>query len=293
MSVILAKKRKAKELPMATSHSAGPGLIDHASPVPVFIQVEQDIRRQIISGGYKTGDRLPRETELAKLYGISRMTVRHALEGLAKDKLIERSHGVGTTVMSPPAPLVFNIGFMISFTDQLRRQGFSLKTVTDMQAEVRPPEHISRALGMRANEMAVAIRRVRVVEKQPLALTTSWLRAARFPKLVERELIGGSLWATLEDVYGVKVKNSVNTVEMIQATALEAHLLHIGTDADLLSFTGIVYDREDQPIEYMTALWSRQVRFNFSISAPVGSRARGAGVTTEVRAAPAKRQGQG
>jgi len=272
MSVILAKKRKAMESPVATSHSSGPGLIDQASPVPVFIQVEQDIRRQIISGGYKTGDRLPRETELAKIYGISRMTVRHALEGLAKAKLIKRSHGVGTTVISPPAPVVFNLGLMVSFSDQLRRQGYSLKTVTDMQAEVRPPEHISKALGMRAGEMAVAIRRVRVVENHPLALTTSWLRATRFPGLADRELTQGSLWATLEDIYGVQVKNSENAVEVIQATALEAHLLHIGTDEELLSFTGIVYDIEDQPIEYMTALWSRQVRFNFSISAPSESR---------------------
>jgi GntR family transcriptional regulator len=281
MSVMQATKRKAVESPVAASHSSGPGLIDQASPVPVFIQVEQDIRRQILSGGYKTGDRLPRETELAKIYGISRMTVRHALEGLANAKLIRRAHGVGTTVISPPAPVVFNLGLMVSFSDQLRRQGFGLKTVTEMQAEVRPPDHISKALGMRSGEKAVAIRRVRVVENHPLALTTSWLRATRFPGLAERELTQGSLWATLEDFYGVKVKNSENAVEMIQATALEAHLLHITTDDELLSFTGIVYDTDDQPVEYMTALWSRQVRFNFSISAPTAP--------TASRAAPASR----
>jgi GntR family transcriptional regulator len=263
-----ATKRKSAEPPVTATHSSGPGLIDQASPVPVFIQVEQDIRRQILSGAYKSGDRLPRETELAKIYGISRMTVRHALEGLANAKLIRRAHGVGTTVISPPAPLVFNLGLMVSFSDQLRRQGFNLKTVIDMHAEVRPPEHISKALGMRAGEKAIAIRRVRVVENHPLALTTSWLRASRFPGLAEMELLHGSLWATLVDHYGVEVKNSENAVELIKATALEAHLLHIATDDELLSFSGVVYDTADQPVEYMTALWSRQVRFNFSIAAP-------------------------
>lgn len=268
-----ATKRKAVDpLPVTATHSSGPGLIDQASPVPVFIQVEQDIRRQILSGAYKSGDRLPRETELAKIYGISRMTVRHALEGLANAKLIRRAHGVGTTVISPPAPLVFNLGLMVSFSDQLRRQGFNLKTVIDMQAEVRPPDHISKALGMRAGERAVAIRRVRVVENHPLALTTSWLRATRFPGLAELDLMQGSLWATLVDHYGVEVKNSENAVELIKATALEAHLLHIATDDELLSFSGVVYDTADQPVEYMTALWSRQVRFNFSIAAPPTSR---------------------
>jgi GntR family transcriptional regulator len=263
-----ATRRKATDSPVTATHSSGPGLIDQTSPVPVFVQVEQDIRRQILSGAYKSGDRLPRETELAKIYGISRMTVRHALEGLANSKMIRRAHGVGTTVISPPAPLIFNLGLMVSFSDQLRQQGYSLKTVIDMQSIVRPPDHISKALRMRAGEKAVAIRRVRVVENHPLALTTSWLSAKRFPGLVERELSQGSLWATLEEHYGIAVKNSENAVEVITATALEAHLLHLGAESELLSFSGVVYDTTDEPVEYMTALWSRQVRFNFSIAAP-------------------------
>jgi GntR family transcriptional regulator len=266
-----ATRRKAADAPVTATHSSGPGLIDQASPVPVFVQVEQDIRRQILAGAYKSGDRLPRETELAKIYGISRMTVRHALEGLANSKMIRRAHGVGTTVISPPAPLVFNLGLMVSFSDQLRQQGYSLKTVIDMQAVVRPPDHISKALRMRAGEKAIAIRRVRVVENHPLALTTSWLSAKRFPGLVERELSQGSLWATLEEHYGIAVKNSENAVEVITATALEAHLLHIAAEAELLSFSGVVYDISDEPVEYMTALWTRQVRFNFSIAAPANS----------------------
>lgn len=239
------------------------GLVDPASPVPVFVQVEQDIRRQILSGALKSGARLPRETELAKVYGISRMTVRHALEGLADANLIHRVHGVGTIVMPPPLPLTFNLGLLVSFSEQLRQQGFDTKTVPEMQTVVDPPDHIREALRMPAGDRTVVVRRVRVVENRPLAINTSWLPESLFPDLSNLELAHGSLWATLAEHYGVKVVRSDNTVELVMASAAEAHLLHVETDAPLLRFTSVAFDAADRALEFTTALWSGQVRFHF------------------------------
>ena len=68
--------------------------IDRDSPVPAFIQIEQDLRRQIMSGQLPQGARLARETLLAERYGASRVTVRRALQELAKAQLVQRIHGV-------------------------------------------------------------------------------------------------------------------------------------------------------------------------------------------------------
>lgn len=239
------------------------GLVDLSSPVPVFVQVEQDIRRQILSGALKSGARLPRETELAKLYGISRMTIRHALEGLAEANLVRREHGVGTIVLPPPLPLGFNLGLMVSFTEQLRKQGYEVKTVPDLQAVIDPPDTIREALRLNEGEKVVAIRRVRIVDNRRLALTTSWLSDRLFPGLSKLELKEGSLWATLAEQYGTGVVRADNTVELIRASDLEAHLLHVEADAPLLCFTGTAFDADDRPLEFTTALWSAQVRFHF------------------------------
>lgn len=239
------------------------GLIAPDSPVPVFIQVEQDIRRQILAGAIDAGSRLPRETELARLYGISRMTVRHALEGLAAANLVRREHGIGTIVVPPPLPLSFNLGLMVSFSEQLKSQGYDATTIADLQAIIDPPDQIRAALRLDTDEKAVAIRRVRIVENRPLALTTSWLSEARFPGLAKMELAEGSLWATLAKHYNTTIVRADNTVELTKASALEAHLLHVEADAPLLCFTGTAFDADDQPLEFTTALWSAQVRFSF------------------------------
>ncbi|MCX5494010.1 GntR family transcriptional regulator [Kaistia dalseonensis] len=238
-------------------------LIDHASPVPVFMQVEQDLRRQILNGALKSGGRLPRETELAKLYGISRMTVRRALEGLADARLVRRAHGVGTIVTPPPLPVTCDLGLMISFAEQLRRQGHEAATTVDMQARVVPPAQIRQALAIDDTEQTVVIRRVIAIDHRPIVMNTSWLPAALFPGLDREELSGGSLWSTLLARYDVRTVRADNMVELVNASADEARLLHVEEDAPLLRLTGTVFGENDRRLEYSTALWAGNVRFHF------------------------------
>ena len=86
---------------LATANPIQGAVVNHDSPVPAFMQVEQDLRRHITSGAMGPDTRLPRETELAALYGVSRMTVRRSLEGLEAGGFVRRVHGVGTIVMRP------------------------------------------------------------------------------------------------------------------------------------------------------------------------------------------------
>lgn len=238
--------------------------IDHESPVPVFMQVEQDLRRQILSGTLKSGARLPRETELARLYGISRMTVRRALEGLADARLVRRSHGVGTIVTPPPLPVTCDLSLMVSFGEQLRRQGHRAETAIDTQALVIPPAQISQALGLGGSEKTVIIRRVIAIEHRPIVINTSWLPTALFPGLERVHLTDGSLWKTLNARYKAKTRRADNMVELVTASADEARLLHVEEDSPLLRLTGTVFGAHDWPVEYSMALWSGNVRFHFS-----------------------------
>ena len=73
------------------------------------MQVEQDLRRHITSGAIDADARLPRETELATLYGVSRMTVRRSLEGLERGGFVRRVHGVGTIVVPPTTSVTVDL----------------------------------------------------------------------------------------------------------------------------------------------------------------------------------------
>src|SRR5271169_399115 len=76
--------------------------VDSASPVPAYVQLEQDLRRQIQSGTLLSGTCLPPEQTLARLYGVSRVTLRQALQRLADSNLISRRQGIGTIVTAMP-----------------------------------------------------------------------------------------------------------------------------------------------------------------------------------------------
>ncbi|UIJ83215.1 GntR family transcriptional regulator [Rhizobium leguminosarum] len=270
---------------MTSKHSGlEPGLIDADSPVPVFVQVEQDIRRQILSGTLANGARLPRETELANMYGISRMTIRHALEGLATSGLIQRTHGIGTIVVAPKKPVTFELSLMISFTEQLRLQGLETETIVDLKSIVDPPEKVKTALALGDSEKCLVFRRVREVEGRPMAVTTSWLPHNLFPNIESLDLTGGSLWAALSENYGVHLTRTDNVVELVNASISEAHQLHIDEEAQVLRFSGTSYDASEKPIEYTVALWSGQVRFHFRSQRPTGSVTSPLSVITETAA---------
>jgi GntR family transcriptional regulator len=240
--------------------------IDHTSPVPVFMQIEQDLRRQILSGALATGTHLPRETELAERYGASRETLRRALKGLADAGFIQRTHGVGTIVTPPPLPVTCDLDLLVSFSEQLALQGHVPETTIDIQRRAIPPAPIAQALELGAKKRCVLLRRIISVSGRPVVLNTSWLPALRFPRLEKLTLVQGSLWKTLGKHFDVTAYRSDNKIELVTASNEEARLLYIDAADSLLRLTGIVFDQEHHPVEHSTLLSAGNARFHFAWS---------------------------
>lgn len=238
--------------------------IDHTSPVPVFMQIEQDLRRQILSGALATGTHLPRETELAERYGASRETLRRALKGLADAGFIQRTHGVGTIVTPPPLPVTCDLDLLVSFSEQLARQGHIPETTIDIQKRAVPPAQIAQALDLGVNKRCILLRRVISVSSRPIVLNTSWLPALRFPRLEKLTLVNGSLWKTLRKHYDVTAYRSDNKIELVTASNEEARLLYIDPADSLLRLTSVVFDQKHRPVEHSTVLSSGHARFHFA-----------------------------
>lgn len=248
----------------ATAKLINNGFVNHGSPVPAFMQVEQDLRRQILSGAIHAETRLPRETELATLYGVSRMTVRRSLEGLETAGLIRRLHGVGTIVTPPDSPVSVDLSSMISIAEQIRRQGYEPRTIIDLQAIVTPTAEIGSALHLGEAEAATVLRRVRLSDTRPILINTSWLSTDRFPGLDTTDLVDGSLWRTLTAKYKVIPSATEEHFELVKASADEARLLHLDEGDTLIRVTGTTYDTDDWPVERCFSLWAGNVRFHFT-----------------------------
>ena len=248
----------------ATAHLANTERVNHDSPIPAFIQIEQDLRRQVLSGALLPETRLPRETELAILYGVSRMTVRRGLEGLEQAGFIRRVHGVGTIVTPPAAAVTVDLSTMISIAEKIRQQGHEPLTKIDVQSVAIPTAAIRTALQLEPGEMATVVRRVRLVDLRPVLINTSWLSTKRFPGLESTELLDGSLWRTLTTNYNVVPSATEEYLEQVKASLDEARLLHVEEGDTLIRVTGTTYDLDDDPVEQCFSIWGGNVRFHFS-----------------------------
>jgi GntR family transcriptional regulator len=157
---------------------------------PAWAQIEARLAERIAGGGLAPGERLPPERALAATLGVSRMTVRQALDALARRGLVERGVGRGTFVRAARPEL--RLDGPLGLTAELAAQG--------LRAE-------ARVLLAAVEGEELHVRRVRSTGGRPLVLEDSWLPADRFPGLLERDL-SGSVYALMRAYGGEPVRAS-------------------------------------------------------------------------------------
>lgn len=239
--------------------------VDPASPVPAYVQLEQDLRRQIQSGAHEYGARLPPEQTLARMYGVSRVTARQALQGLSEAGLVSRRHGVGT-IVTPTPEFILDLKPLESVTKQLKQAGYSTQIRVVEQALRVPGKAVASALQLAAGEPAILIRRVLTARTSPMSVLTSWLPHRLFPGLESVALSGvdDSLWAVMGTVYKRAPVRGANVLEIILSTAQEAQMLQIGFGAPLINLVCVFSDATGQPVEHSSVLWiASRVRLHF------------------------------
>jgi GntR family transcriptional regulator len=183
---------------------------------PVWAQIEARLSDRIASGGLQAGERLPPERALAATLGVSRMTVRQALDSLARRGLVERGVGRGTFVRATRPEL--RLDGPLGLTAELAAQGLAAETRVLLAAREGAELHL---------------RRLRSTGGQPLVLEDSWLPADRFPGLLERDLTG-SLYELMRADYGLQPVRAVERIAAVAARDEEAAALGVRAGAPLM-----------------------------------------------------------
>jgi GntR family transcriptional regulator len=239
--------------------------VDPTSPVPAYVQLEQDLRRQIQSGAQPFGSRLPPEQTLARLYGVSRVTLRQALQRLADAGLISRRRNIGTIITAIPE-VTLDLRPMESVTSQLRQAGYQTRVdILDQSIQIAPEETAS-ALQLDAGASAIVVRRLLSAEGSPVSLITSWLPPRLFPGLESALLSSAedSLWSVLATTYQRTPTQGKNVLEIISSTVQESETLHVGFGSPLIKLVCLITDPSGVAIEHSTALWiTSKVRLHF------------------------------
>lgn len=231
--------------------------IDRSSPVPLYFQVAQQLERQIASGALQPGVRLGNEIQLAERLGLSRLTLRRAIEELVDKGLLVRKRGVGTQVVHNQVTRPVEL---TSLHDDLTRSGQQPSTSVLTHELVPAPDEVAAALGLRPGEEVLHIERLRLAAGEPLALLGNWL-PARFTGVTEQALQEGGLYALLRSA-GVQFRIARQRIGARKATAREASLMGEKRGAAVLTMQRTAYDDSGTAVEFGRHVY-RADRYSF------------------------------
>jgi DNA-binding GntR family transcriptional regulator len=230
--------------------------IDRSSPTPLYFQLAQAIEGAISSGGLPAGSRLENEVLLAQRYGLSRPTVRRAVQELVDKGLLVRKRGVGTQVIQPHVRRSVEL---TSLYDDLSRAGESPTTDVLALERIAAPVDVAEELDIPVGEEIVVVRRLRRSNGEPLALMTNHL-PGRFHPTID-DLASRGLYQYLR-TQGVHLRVAHQRIGARIARAEEARLLDEPPRAALLTMQRTAFDDQGIAVEHGRHVY-RASRYDF------------------------------
>jgi DNA-binding GntR family transcriptional regulator len=219
--------------------------IDRTSPVPLYFQLAQYLEQAIDSGTVAPDGRLDNELQLAAQLGLSRPTVRRAIQYLVERGLLVRKRGVGTNVV--PAKVRRGIE-LTSLYDDLARSG-QRPTTRVLSNAVEPAAHtVATALGVPEGTPVTALERLRYALDEPIALLRNYLPPT-VTGLTTEALERHGLYELMR-AGGLRPHAAVQSIGARCAGVAEARRLDEPKRAPLLTMERTVYDDHGVAIEY-------------------------------------------
>ncbi|MEV0272473.1 GntR family transcriptional regulator [Hamadaea sp. NPDC050747] len=218
--------------------------LDRSSPVPLYFQVAQQIEDLIDRGELPPGARLDNEIQLADSAGLSRPTVRQAIQYLVDKGLLVRKRGVGTQVVHGTVKRPVELS---SLYDDLSHVGQRPATKVLAVETVAADDSVAVALGLAPGAPVLHLERLRFAQGEPLAIMHNWLPAGLLDLTAER-LEQHGLYQLLRSA-GVHMRVANQRISARAATAAEARLLHERRGAPLLTMTRTAYDDVGRAVE--------------------------------------------
>ena len=217
-------------------------------PVPLYQQLAQRLRRQIAEGTYGQGDRLPSEADLCAQFGVSRITVRAALDQLVDAGLLWRQRGKGTFVT---APLVeHELIRLTDFVEDMAGAGISpASRITHLGEELAPGD-VARELDLAPHTAVVRLDRLRLADGRPIAFDVTYL-PLRYGRLLNREALEReTIYHQLEQQYQIPVVSGTFLIEAGRATAELGESLEVERGAPVLVIRRTSFTEGRDPIYY-------------------------------------------
>lgn len=227
---------------------AGP--LDKDLPVPLYHQLQAVLKAEIESGKWGPGEQLPSETKLAELYGVSKITLRQALEVLADSGYIRREHGRGTFV----EPRKFDEGprDLTSFTEEMRRHELVATSHVISQHYAPADAKVAGILKLAPHSSVYVLKRLRLASGEPMSIQTAHIPAVFVPGLEVGE--DASLYEVLQSRYHLYAARARETYFAAAAQPSAAKLLGIPAGSPVFTVERVTMLPNDKPFEFVQSV---------------------------------------
>jgi len=245
---------------MAVNRTALPVKVDRNSPVPLYFQVAQHLEQMIESGDLATGTRLENEAGLADQFGLSRATMRRAIEYLVDRGLLFRKRGVGTQVVHAKVRRQVEL---TSLYDDLAKNSRNPRTQVLSFAIEPAPGAIALELGIAAGTDVYVFERLRYADAEPLALMHNYVPVSLL-RLSAVDLEAQGLYSLFRG-FGINLRIAKQSIGARASTAGEARALAERKGAPLLTMLRAAYDDQGRAVEYGNHIY-RASRYSFDLT---------------------------
>lgn len=219
--------------------------LDRSSPVPLYFQVAEQFERAILDGEIAPGERIDNEVALAAKLGLSRPTMRQAIQVLVDKGMLVRKRGVGTQVVHGKIRRSVEL---TSLFDDLSSAGQNPRTDVLAIGKVPADEDVARELQLSKGADVWSLERLRFVDRQPLAHMHNFI-PTDIVDLEDVDLSQVGLYAHLRSC-GVVMRVARQRIGARGATADEARMFGERKGAPLLTMARTAYDNAGRAVEY-------------------------------------------
>lgn len=236
------------------------GHFDGGASGPLYLQLQRHIAAALAAGELAPGDCLPAERDIAQMTGLSRVTVRKAIQELVSAGQLVQRRGSGTYVAQKVEKLEQALSLLTSFTEDMARRGRSVETRwISRRIDAPAPEEVM-ALGLGAGDRVTRLERVRCSDGVPLAIERATLSTNVLP---DPEAVQSSLYAVLQ-TRGLRPTRAVQRISATSIDARDSALLGVTVGAPGLKIERISYLPSGQAVEFTRSLY-RGDAYDFAV----------------------------
>ncbi|MGB8817508.1 MAG: GntR family transcriptional regulator [Rhizobiaceae bacterium] len=224
---------------------------DTASGGPLYLRVSRRIEKAIDKGIIKPGDALPSERDIAEMSGISRVTVRKAVQDLVRSGILVQRHGSGTFVTQKVERVEQSLSQLTSFTEDMARRGKTVRSVWLERGVFEASPEETMMLGLTAGEKVTRIKRLRIADGTPLAIERAVMSVSSLP---DPDKIGLSLYAALEE-QGCRPVRAMQRISAISLEEADAALLEVEPGSASLRIERVSYLSSGRVVEITRSIY--------------------------------------